>query len=121
MERLENQRAAEQGHPLPYPNPWDRVSAHGSRVDKVPAPRCVPAAVFDWRGKEINVLTDTVGLPPPETEARVAREFQLPDGGPTILLGDPFDLLANKLAVHRQKDRPHIPILLRFIARRPGS
>jgi hypothetical protein len=31
------------------------------------------------------------------------------------LLVDPCDLLANKLAVDRPKDRPHVPILTRFL------
>jgi hypothetical protein len=32
-----------------------------------------------------------------------------------VLLADPFDLLRNKLAVNRPKDRPHLEILCRFV------
>lgn len=63
------------------------------------------------------MLTSSPGLPPPETEARVAREFELhQQPGFSVLLADPFDLLANKLAVDRPKDRPHVELLHRFLA-----
>jgi hypothetical protein len=93
------------------------ASARGARLGAKPRPRAVQVAVFEWEGKEVNVLTSSPGLPPPETEARVAREFELHQlPGFAVLLADPFDLLANKLAVDRPKDRPHAEILRRFLA-----
>jgi hypothetical protein len=90
--------------------------AVGLQVQKLPSPRSVPVALLDWRGREVNLITGTEGLPPADVEARVAREFQLGGGRDlTILVADPFDLLRNKLAVHREKDRPHIAILRRFL------
>ena len=98
----------------------DRVIAEASSlgvvVEKVPQPRSVPVALLAWRQREVNLLTATQGLPPPDIEARSAREFEF-EAGPrlAILLADPFDLLRNKLAVNRPKDAPHSAILRRFI------
>ncbi|MBI2900094.1 MAG: hypothetical protein HYY17_07905 [Planctomycetes bacterium] len=89
---------------------------HGLIVRKRPQPRSIPTAFIEWEGLEVNVLTRTDGLPPPEQALQTAREFRLksqPDVA--ILVIDPFDLLRNKLAVNRPKDRPHIAILRRFI------
>jgi hypothetical protein len=90
--------------------------AIGLRVEKMPSPRSVPVAVLDWKGREINLLTATQGLPSPDVEARTAREFRIGDASATtILIADPFDLLRNKLAVNRPKDQPHIEVLRKFI------
>jgi hypothetical protein len=88
----------------------------GVRIEKLPSPRTVPVALLAWRGREINLITATDGLPPPDVEARAAREFQLGAGrNLMVLIADPFDLLRNKLAVNRPKDQPHIALLRRFI------
>ncbi len=93
------------------------VKRRGATIRKVPKPRTVPVLVFDYGDKEVNVITASAGLHDPKTEARLARTFQFANRpGLAVLLGDPFDLLANKLAVNREKDRPHIPVLLRFLA-----
>ena len=91
-------------------------AAIGVRIEKLPSPRSIPVAVLDWRGREVNLITATEGLSPPDVEARVAREFQLGAGRDlTVLIADPFDLLRNKLAVNREKDQPHIALLRRFL------
>lgn len=91
-------------------------AAIGVRVDKLPSPRSVPVALLDWRGREVNLITATEGLSPPDVEARVAREFVVGTGRDlTVLIADPFDLLRNKLAVNRAKDQPHVALLRRFI------
>ncbi|MCP4662824.1 MAG: hypothetical protein GY856_46115 [bacterium] len=47
--------------------------------------------------------------------ARTAREFTLSEhDGLVVPLADPFDLLANKIAIGREKDRPHIELLRQF-------
>lgn len=90
--------------------------AFGVHVHKVPQPRSVPVALLEWRGREVNLLTGSSGLPPPDVAARAAREFHLGrDTDVTVLIADPFDLLRNKLAVNRPKDQPHIAILRRFL------
>lgn len=90
--------------------------AFGVHVQKVPEPRSVPVALLDWRGREVNLLTGSAGLPPPDVAARAAREFDLGREPPvSVLIADPFDLLRNKLAVNRPKDQPHIAILRRFL------
>jgi hypothetical protein len=87
-----------------------------SRVVKWPQPRTVPVAVVEWRGLEVNLLTATRGLASAEKEALVAREFRLRSRPEVaVLVVDPFDLLANKLAIDRPKDRPHVEILRRFL------
>jgi hypothetical protein len=91
-------------------------AALGLRVDKLPAPRSVPVAVLAWRGREVNLITATAGMPPADAEARAAREFAVGgEGHAPILIADPFDLLRNKLAVNRPKDQPHISVLRRFL------
>ncbi|MEE8523338.1 MAG: hypothetical protein V3T72_05360 [Thermoanaerobaculia bacterium] len=91
--------------------------AHGIRVVKRPRPRNIPVAFLETPdGKEINALTSSIGLPKPEIVHRTARRFVLSAHGDLeVPLADPFDLLANKLAVARDKDRPHIEILRRFV------
>jgi hypothetical protein len=85
-------------------------------VQKMPEPRTVPVALLEWRGREINLLTGSTGLPSPDVAARAAREFQLGAGTHArVLIADPFDLLRNKLAVNRPKDQAHIAILRRFL------
>ncbi len=89
---------------------------HGIQVLKRPQPRNIPVAFLQYGDKEINVLTDTHGLPAPEVVTRNARLFTLADHDDfEIPIADPFDLLANKLAVRREKDEPHIAILQRFV------
>jgi hypothetical protein len=91
-------------------------AAIGIRTEKLPSPRTVPVALLSWRGREINLITGTEGLPPPDVEARAAREFRVGAGRDiTVLIADPFDLLRNKLAVNRPKDQPHIVLLRSFI------
>lgn len=102
---------------------WDTLNAildwapkAGARVIKRPQPRSVPTAFLDWRGKEINILTDTVGLPPPADAIEKAREFTVPArDNLTVLLADPYDLLACKLQLTREKDKPHREMLRAFI------
>jgi hypothetical protein len=92
------------------------AAAVGARVHKLPAPRSVPVAVLEWNGREINLITSTNGLPPPDVVARTAREFRIGDPASlSVLIADPFDLLRNKLAVNRPKDQPHILILKKFL------
>ncbi|MEW5854157.1 MAG: hypothetical protein AB2A00_35610 [Myxococcota bacterium] len=94
----------------------DKVRRAGVPILKEPKARNLPVAVFEWEGKEVNVLSSSKGLPDPELVQRLAREFQfrsLP--GLSVLVADPFDLLANKLAVNRPKDRPHIAVLRAFV------
>jgi hypothetical protein len=88
----------------------------GAKVHKLPSPRSVPVALLEWNGREINLITSTSGLPPPDVVARTAREFQIGAPAPlSVLIADPFDLLRNKLTVNRPKDQPHIAILKRFL------
>lgn len=91
--------------------------AHGLRVVKRPRPRNIPVAFLETPdGKEVNALTSSMGLPEPEIVNRTARRFVLSAHSDLeVPLADPFDLLANKLAVARDKDRPHIEILRRFV------
>ena len=92
------------------------AGAIGVHVQKMPQPRTVPVALLEWRGREINLLTGSSGLPPPDVAARAAREFRLGGGADlAVLIADPFDLLRNKLSVNRPKDQPHIAILRRFL------
>ena len=73
-------------------------------------------ALLEWRGLEINVLTDTVGLPSPSDAIERAREFTLPrSGNLSVLLADPYDRLACKLQLTREKDKAHREILRRCI------
>jgi len=88
----------------------------GARVVKRPRPRNIQVAFLAWDGKEINALTETRGLPEPGVVARGARDFVLSEHGGTVVpIADPFDILANKLAVRREKDLPHIDIMMRFV------
>jgi hypothetical protein len=91
------------------------LAAAGGRVIRRARPRSIPVAFVDWKGKELNVLTASEGLQSPEIEAELAREFVLPGSSLAVLVADPYELLANKLAVNRPKDRPHIAILRRFL------
>jgi hypothetical protein len=92
------------------------ASGEGGRIVRRARERSIPVAVIDWKGKELNVVTATAGLLSPEIEAELAREFVLPGKAKlAVLVADPFQLLSNKLAVNRPKDRPHIAILRRFV------
>lgn len=92
----------------------DWAPRQGIRVVKRPQPRHIPVAFFEVDGKEVNALTLTKGLPAPDVVARAARPFLLAEDL-EVPLADPFDLLRNKLEVLRDKDRPHIEILRRFV------
>ena len=89
----------------------------GMRVLKRPKPRNLPVAVLHTADDlEINILTQSSGLPTPELVARTARLMTVSaSGGVEVLVAEPLDLLANKLALQRPKDRPHIEILRRFV------
>lgn len=89
---------------------------HGVRVVKRPQPRNIPVAFLEIDDMEINALTSSHGLRAPEVVVETAREFTLSaQSNLEIPIADPFDLLANKLAVRRDKDLPHIEILRRFV------
>ena len=88
---------------------------YGISVRKTSQPRSIPVAVLEWRKLEVNVLTGAPGLPDYGIVARMAREFEISAHGVAIPLADPLDLLANKLAAGREKDRPHITILRSFV------
>jgi hypothetical protein len=89
----------------------------GLRIVKRPQPRSIPVAFLESAdGKEINILTSATALPRPEIVTRTARQFFLSAHGDLdVPVADPFDLLANKLGVARDKDLPHIEILRRFV------
>jgi hypothetical protein len=87
----------------------------GAVIRSRPLPRAAPVAVLDWNGREINVLTASTGLPNVGAVVRAARELELRDLALSVPLADPFDILANKLAIRREKDLPHIEILQRFV------
>lgn len=92
------------------------ASQNGLKVLKRPQPRSPPVAVLDWQGLELNIVTDSFGLPDPSVALRVAHVFELSKhGGLEVMVADPLDLLRNKLAVNRPKDRPHIEILREFV------
>jgi hypothetical protein len=91
------------------------IEAKGGSIRKRPQPRAVPVAVIDWKGREINVITSSAGLAEPDVVIRSARQFELAAHGLTIPVAEPYDLLANKLAVRRDKDLPHIALLERFV------
>lgn len=94
----------------------DWAPHHDVRIVKRPQPRNIPVAALEVAAKEVNALTAADSLPPPGVVARTARRFTLSDHGDLeIPLADPFDLLSNKLAVARDKDRPHIEILRRYV------
>lgn len=87
----------------------------GATLEKRPQPRSIPVAFLRWRGLEVNALTSSEGLPAAETVIQTAREFHLAGASAPIPIADAFALLSNKLAVNREKDRPHIDILKRFL------
>ncbi len=94
----------------------DWAPYHDIRVVKRPQPRNIPVAFLEVAAQEVNALTAADNLPSPEIVARTARQFTLSAHGDLeVPLADPFDLLANKLAVARDKDRPHIEILRRYV------
>ncbi len=94
----------------------DWAPSHDIRIVKRPQPRNIPVAFLEVAAKEVNALTAADSLPPPGVVARTARRFTLSaHGNLEVPLADPFDLLGNKLAVARDKDRPHIEILRRYV------
>ncbi len=93
---------------------WAR--RQGAEVLALPRPRALQVAPLRWRdGKRFDLLTEAPCLPSPETLLRGAREVTLASHGLEVPIIDPYDLLANTLAVRRPKDEPHIDILCRFI------
>jgi hypothetical protein len=86
----------------------------GATIVSRPQPRGVAVAFIDWHGRELNALTGSNGLPPARVVVRDARELELRGLGLVVPLADAWDLLANKLAVRRDKDLPHIEVLRRF-------
>lgn len=82
-------------------------------VTKTPQPRSVPVAVLFWSDLEVNVLTSSAGLPDAQAVTDKAREVGI--DGLYVPIADPFDLLANKLTVRRERDLPHIEVLKRFV------
>lgn len=102
------------------PETLDRILSWAARngipILKRPQPRTIPVAFIQWEGKDVNILTDSIGLPAPEDAARIARLFTLSKcGGIEVLVADPVDILRNKMLVDREKDRPHVEVLRRFI------
>lgn len=93
----------------------DWAPSKGIVVVKRPQPRSVPVAFLRAGEREINLLTSTTGLPEPELVIRGARSVLLSESNVEVLLADPYDLLRNKLAVRRDKDKPHIAFLKAFI------
>lgn len=88
----------------------------GVAIRNLPRPRNVPVAAFDWDGKPVNVLSSSMGLPEASRVSADARDFNVrAPAGLSVPIADPFDLLANKLAIHRPKDRPHVEVLRGFI------
>lgn len=82
----------------------------GVQIKHRPQPRSLGVLVLDWRGVEVDALTRSEGLPPPE---QAFRDAWAADSDVHVL--DPFALLQNKLRVRRPKDEPHIRILETFL------
>lgn len=94
----------------------DWARAAGLELVHRPMPRALQTAMLTWEGICVDVLAEATGLPPPDVVLSRSREFELSDcDGLVVSVADPYDLLANKLAVRRDKDLPHIDILRRFI------
>lgn len=90
-----------------------QLEKQGIKIRQRPQPRNIPVAFFQWEGKEVNILTSSLGLPDPDDVWDTSRTFHLQDT--TFQVADPVHLLRNKLKVRRDKDLPHIEILDRFI------
>ena len=85
-------------------------------VLKTPQPRSLQLAVLHWDALEINILASSPGLPSPPQASRNARVFKLKERSSLrIPVIDPYDLLRNKIAVNRPKDRPHVELLEQFL------
>lgn len=84
-----------------------------ARVERRMQARGLPVAVLSWRGREVDVLTMSRGLPGFRELSSSARVVDV--DGLDVLVADPIDLLRNKLAVNRPKDQAHIDLLRRFI------
>ncbi len=87
----------------------------GAKLEERPRERSVPVAFLRWRGLEVNALTASAGFPLTSSVIHTSREFEISNDGKFVPIADPLNLLANKLAVRRPKDLPHIEILRRFI------
>lgn len=99
---------------LPELTEWAR--SRGATIIQAPTPRTLPAAVLDWRGQRVDLLTTAPALPSPSGLASRAHRFDLSSfGGGLVLIADPFDLLANKLAVRRPSDEVHIELLTHYL------
>lgn len=97
---------------LPSMLEWARRRS-SIRIEELPQPRNIPVALLYWDDLEVNILTWSTGLPEANKVTELAREVEI--DGLVVPIADPFDLLANKLAVKRDKDLPHIEILERFV------
>ncbi|MHB2021605.1 MAG: hypothetical protein ACYCW6_32130 [Candidatus Xenobia bacterium] len=90
-----------------------QLERKGIPIRKRPQPRNIPVAFFEWEGKEINILTSSLGFADPDYVIESARVFHLQDL--EFQVADPIQLLRNKLKVRRDKDLPHIEVLQQFI------
>jgi len=84
-----------------------------ARIERRMQARGLPVAVLSWRGREVDVLTMSSGLPSFRELSSSARVVDVE--GLDVLVADPIDLLRNKLAVNRPKDKAHIDLLRRFV------
>lgn len=89
----------------------------GVQVNRLLVDAGAQVALLRWRGRDVNLMTSGAGLPSPDAAMRGARRFHVGrHGSVAVQVADPFDLLRNKLAMDRPKDRPHIALLRRFLA-----
>jgi hypothetical protein len=92
------------------------AAGRGIRIVQRPLPRALSVVFLEWNGKEVNVLTETKGLPPPAEAYQEGRVFHLKEHGElSVTIVDPYDLLRCKLEVDRPKDKPHQEELRRFL------
>jgi len=92
------------------------ASAKRVPIVKRPQPRALSVVLLDWKGKEVNVPTETSGLPRPAGAFQDGGAFRLTKRGSfSALLVDPYDLLRCKLEVNRPKDRPLEEVMRRFL------
>jgi hypothetical protein len=47
----------------------------GAQIQKMPQPRSVPVAFLEWRGREVNLLTGSSGLPDPHARISAAERL----------------------------------------------
>lgn len=95
---------------LASPSEQQRISRAAARdpdvqILKAIQPRALPVLVLGWDQLEVDVLSQSDGLPDPA--AAIQRAWDV-DG---VAVADPADLLRIKLAMKREKDLDHIKIL----------